>query len=87
MAKIKGVWPTIILTACSVVIAVLGAELLSRALFPEWAPRTGRLGELWQYDPLYGWAHKPGYNGRFKSFGFDVAIRTNSFGFRGPELP
>ena len=86
MAKPNGVWPLLVLTDCSVLVAVPTAELLSRMLFPEWAPRTGRLGEFWQYDPVYGWAHKPGYTGRFKSFGFDVAIRTNSFGFRGPEL-
>ncbi len=66
-------------------IAVLAVEGVSRALFPSWAPRTGRLAEFWRYDPVYGWAHEPGRVGKFASHGFDTTVRINSHGFRGPE--
>ncbi len=87
MARPRAALQTLALTGVSLLVSILLAELSVRFLFPEWAPRTGRLAEFWTYDPDFGWAHKPGYSGRFSSFGFDVAVRTNSQGFRGPDRP
>lgn len=69
----------------SATLAMFVAELAARALFPSWAPRTGRVTKFWQYDESLGWSHKPNTEGRFESFGFDTVIRINSHGFRGPE--
>jgi lysophospholipase L1-like esterase len=66
-------------------IASALAELFARAFYPAWAPRTGRITDFWKHDSDYGWAHKPGHQGRFVSHGFDISVRTNSHGFRGPE--
>jgi lysophospholipase L1-like esterase len=74
-----------LLLAVSGLVAVLAAEGVARVLFPEWAPRTGRLASFWQHDPVYGWSHRPGQEGRFASWGFDTGVRINSHGFRGPE--
>jgi lysophospholipase L1-like esterase len=69
----------------SCLLAILAAEAVARIAFPEWAPRTGRLASFWQHDPVYGWSHRPGQEGRFASWGFDTGVRINSHGFRGPE--
>lgn len=47
--------------------------------------------QFWQYDPLLGWAHEPGAQGRFVGprpwpVEFDTPVRINSSGLRGPEL-
>lgn len=73
------------LAAMSLGLAVGLAEVAARALFPDWAPRTGRLANFWQYDPVVGWAHRPGMSGRFESFGFATDVHINRHGFRGPE--
>lgn len=66
-------------------IALSVAEFAARSLFPDWAPRTGRLAQFWQYDALLGWAHVPGRQGEFESAGFSTRVRINSHGYRGPE--
>jgi lysophospholipase L1-like esterase len=74
------------LLAATLLITLLIAEIAVRVLFPDWAPRTGRIVELWKYDRDYGWAHVPGSSGRFESFGFDTLVEINSQGFRGPDV-
>ena len=84
--KKAGEWrANVVLVIVSVVIAVIAGELVARAFFPSWAPRTGRLTKFWQYDADLGWAHRPNQEGTFTSFGFDTFVRINSHGFRGPE--
>jgi len=71
---------------CSLLLASLLAEGLSRIFFPLWAPRTGRVTEFWQYNSRYGWTHIPLVSGSFESYGFDTKVRINSKGFRGREI-
>lgn len=66
-------------------IALFAVEGVSRAFFPAWAPRTGRLADFWRHDPVYGWSHRAGHTGKFSSHGFDTSVRINTHGFRGPE--
>lgn len=67
-------------------LAMIATEVAARYLFPEWAPRTGRLASFWQHDPIVGWAHRPLQTGRFESYGFSTSVRINSHGYRGPEI-
>jgi hypothetical protein len=51
-----------------------------------------RPSQFWQYDPVLGWAHEPGAQGRFVGprpwpVEFDTPVELNSLGLRGPELP
>ena len=75
------------LLTATLLVTLLVAEIAVRIIFPGWAPRTGRIVELWQYDRDYGWSHVPGSTGRFSSYGFDTVVEINSQGFRGPEPP
>ena len=73
----------IALTVC--VVTVIFAELAARALFPEWIPATIERVEFWTYDDLLGWAHAPGYRGRFIHRDFSVEVAANSHGLRDSE--
>jgi lysophospholipase L1-like esterase len=84
--RVRGVLLKLGLLAATLLVALLLAEIAVRIVFPDWAPRTGRIVELWQYDRDYGWAHVPGSTGRFESFGFDTLVEINSQGFRGPDV-
>jgi lysophospholipase L1-like esterase len=77
----------LLLSLFSCVFAFLLAEGVARLFFPEWAPRTGRLAQFWQYDPMYGWAHVPGTKGIFDSFGIHSSVTINERGLRGPVIP
>jgi lysophospholipase L1-like esterase len=85
--RIRELFKKLVLLFVTLLVTLLVAEVGVRILFPGWAPRTGRLVELWQYDREYGWAHVPSSSGRFASFGFDTFVEINSQGFRGPEVP
>lgn len=75
----------IILAVFPIIIMIIIAESTAKVFFPKWAPRTGRIVNLWQYDQDYGWSHVPNSKGRFDSHGFNTAVDINSQGFRGPE--
>src|ERR1700693_386562 len=75
----------LLLFTCFVVF--LAAEGLARLFFPQWAPRSGRLTQFWQYDARYGWGNIPGAAGAFRSFGFDSRVTINERGHRGPLIP
>ena len=66
------------------VLTLAALEGAARWAFPEWAPRSARLTNFWQYDEKLGWKHVPGAIGRF-SYGFDTLLQINSHGFREPE--
>jgi lysophospholipase L1-like esterase len=76
----------LLLSAVATLVALLAAETAVRVLFPHWVPRTARMTAFWQYDPRYGWSHVPHTSGRFASLGFDIHVRINSRGFRGPDV-
>ena len=71
----------------SSLITFLIAEVAVRVLYPEWAPGTPNLANFWRYDKDLGWAHEPGVDGIFASYGFEIDVTINSSGFRGPEFP
>ena len=75
----------IALAMTAAMCATIVSEGLARLFLPEWAPRTARVTKFWQYHDVLGWAHRPGTTGTFSSHGFDVHVRVNSSGFRGPE--
>ncbi len=41
---------------------------------------------VWQFDSMLGWSHVPNAHGRLVTPEFDVEIRINSEGLRGPEI-
>jgi len=79
-------WKNLLICIIAFVFWALASELAARVVFPQWAPRTGRLTEFWRYDPDYGWAHVPNATGEFASYGFNTTVTINSAGFRGPEV-
>ncbi len=61
-------------------------EFTSRILFPNWAP-TRAERNLWTYDRLLGWAHRPNQSGTFKHPDVHVTVKLNSHGLRDNEYP
>ncbi|HZS11796.1 MAG TPA: SGNH/GDSL hydrolase family protein [Nitrospirales bacterium] len=80
-------WLPVLVMAVAVVLALLAAEAAARVFFPQWAPRTGRVTQFWQYDARYGWAHVPGSTGVFESYGIHAPVTINAKGYRGPDVP
>ncbi len=67
----------LVLLVVTTAVAVVVAEVAARQAFPDWAPRTGRLADLWDFDPDYGWAYVPGSSGPFRSHSFDTHVAIN----------
>lgn len=76
------------LALAATALSLAGAEILARALEPE-SVRLAAIRDqfaFFKHDPSLGWRHIPGLNARFTRHEFDVAVRTNSQGLRGPEI-
>lgn len=74
------------LLGVSAVVALILAETVLRIGFPRFGPARGDMADpFWQPDARLGWVHRPETEGRFVAPGFDVAVRINSHGLRGPE--
>jgi hypothetical protein len=70
----------------AVLVTLIGAELGARLLVPDWAP-TQAERNFWAYDPVLGWAHRPGQRGGFSHRDFSVSVSINSYGLRDREYP
>lgn len=67
------------------IIAVI-TWILGEIVFYFWTPVEIPLWGLHQPDPLLGYRMRPYYRGRHRGPDFNVRVRTNGLGLRGPEL-
>lgn len=70
-----------------IIASLVVAELVARAVAPQWAPATAERVQFWRYDATLGWAHTPGQSGRFRHPDFDVDVRINAAGLRDDDYP
>lgn len=83
-------WPRLLNNAAivvtSVLIGLIGAELVTRFVAPQLMPaRSERVG-FWEYDEILGWAHKPNQRTNFAHPEFNVSVIINSDGLRDDEI-
>ncbi len=72
-------------TTLSLLLLLGVAELVTRWLFPQWAPTRAERVEFWKYDSLLGWSHQPYQTGRFTHPDFSIEVQINSHGLRDQE--
>ena len=84
--RAAGVLLKVAVFATSLFLCLFLAEVVSRVLFPGWAPVSAeRL--LWRHHPGLGWFHVPNCESRFRHRDFDISVRTNELGLRdGPVV-
>lgn len=68
------------LVAVSLLLSVLLAEVVLRALGPDPSPSSE-----WRHDPFLGWVHHPGQRYVYTVDGEEVEVAYNSSGFRDIE--
>lgn len=79
-------WLTGISISLLMLVILLGAsEIVARFIFPQWAPATAERVNLWHYDSLLGWAHRPGQTTTFVHQDFSAEVNINSVGLRDRE--
>jgi lysophospholipase L1-like esterase len=71
------------LAAIAIAFSVGAVELGLRVF----SPQVYRQPHVWQHDAEIGWAHRPGSHGRLVQPEFDVEVRINAEGLRGPDRP
>jgi hypothetical protein len=77
---------TLLLIAfAGIVMALIGAELISRYFIPQWAPVTAERAKFWQFDDLLGWSQIPNQKGAFQHPDFSTWVEINSRGLRDRE--
>lgn len=69
--------------AASTLLAVALSEGVARWRYPRWLARGTENFRFAEYDPVLGWANKPGARGRFAQDDFDTAVTVDSRGMRG----
>jgi hypothetical protein len=74
----------LLLAATSVGLAL--AEAAARVAAPHWAPQHAERN-FWRYDPLLGWAHRPGQRGAMHHPDFRIQVAISSQGLRDREYP
>lgn len=79
------------LSAVLKLLVVLGSFLIGlgicELLLAFFSPQVyNRPPGVWQFDSRLGWRHVPNAHGRLVTPEFDVEIRINSEGLRGPEI-
>jgi hypothetical protein len=67
-------------------VALFGSEAIARLFAPQWAPQHAERS-FWRYDPLLGWAHRPGQRGMLRHPDFEVSVEISDQGFRDHMLP
>ncbi len=84
-AGLRGWAGRLALSGASLLLCLLSLELLAR--LADARARTAPLteGMLRQHHPLLGWEKPPGSTARIRGAEFDVELRVNSRGLRGPE--
>jgi lysophospholipase L1-like esterase len=68
-------------------LGLAASEAAARVFLPGLAPARSERVSFWQYDPLLGWAHRPGQRGEFVHPAFRVDVSINSLGLRDLEYP
>ncbi|SVE57607.1 uncharacterized protein METZ01_LOCUS510461, partial [marine metagenome] len=71
----------ILLAVGSIVVCLLGAEVLLAVVVPQ----VHRLPDIWMHDARLGWTHRPGTMGRMVTPEFDVAYSIDAAGRRRHE--
>jgi hypothetical protein len=77
----------VILVVVSILVGLGISEAALRLVASDLAgePTTGNQYLFYQFDPVLGWANKPGTKGVFKRKEFSYDVSINSDGLRGPE--
>jgi hypothetical protein len=76
-----------LLLLCAASAVGLGlAEAIARVAAPHWAPQHAERN-FWGYDPLLGWAHRPGQRGEMHHPDFRIQVAISSQGLRDREYP
>ena len=84
-ARPRALLANLALSAASIAFTLLICEVALRLLgfLPMYvSPERDR---FWQYDPLLGWAHRPGQSGVFETGQFRTFVRINQSGLRDRE--
>ena len=75
------------LAVAGVTVGLVLAEVICRMAGMAPLPVTSERAAFWVYHPVYGWAHRPGQEGRFKMASFDTRVSINRQGLRDQDYP
>lgn len=76
----------VLLLSISTLLAVLVAEIAVRLFVGPIPTNPGHHKLLCEHDPLLGWRKVPNAEARYTTTEYDVEVKINSRGLRGPEL-
>src|SRR5262245_56987543 len=70
--------------ACLALVFLVGAEFISRVLFPPQDLEISKSNDQLEYDPLLGWRARRGFKGKVEHYPYPlrVDVRINADGFR-----
>ena len=87
MRRVPGWAANLALASGSLLITALALEGAAR-VYVEWQGRQAEGGApTTRYDPVLGWQRVPGTEMRVARSEFDVTLRFNTKGLRGPDRP
>lgn len=84
-ARLLGWAGRLALSVASLLLCLLSLELVARLFETEGRTAPPTEGMLRRHHPLLGWEKPPGATARVRGAEFDVELRINSHGLRGPE--
>jgi hypothetical protein len=83
---IRAIAGRLVVAMAATALALAAAEGAARVLAPHWAPQHAERN-FWDYDPLLGWAHRPGRSGTMHHPDFRIEVSISSQGLRDREYP